>query len=54
MKVKCIKRNGCCKGLTLGKAYKVSLNDDDYYWIRNDFNKVIPYLKNKFMEVEEG
>lgn len=51
MKVKCIKRNGCCKGLTLGKIYRaLNKNDKDYYWIINDYGKVIPYLKDKFEE----
>ena len=53
MIVKCIYNKYYEYGLTMGKSYDVSEEDDKYYRIINDTNYIVRYNKNCFKTLSE-
>ena len=53
MKVKCIDNDNSFNSLTIGKIYSVNEETEESYYILNDKNKIIKYVKDRFKVVEE-
>ena len=54
MKVKCINNDNTFNSLSVNKIYTVNEETEESYYILNDNNKIIKYVKDRFVTVSEN